>query len=270
MLKGLGCTRLRATTAKKVSCQVRTASAATRPRTHQRQPGGKAARLNKNQGTKVHAYFQDDEPEEVPLRYPDPEYIEETLKCFPDDGVASVEQGRVLYSEGGYTFLDVRSKPEFNDDGKVPNAVNIPLINTTRKWDLSGSPPELVVEQSANKDFLDEIKAKFPDKESKLLIVCSTGTQRAIQCLMLLDGEGYTNIVGLKGGFNGWNAVWTTKLERRGTNVQYTTVYQADGDAMGIHSTGAGFSSVDKVDFNINAVDTTEWLKWKDEVTQNA
>ena len=68
MLKGLGCTRLRATTAKKVSCQVRTlgASAATRlgPRTHQRQPGGKAARLNKNQGTKVHAYFQDDEPEE--------------------------------------------------------------------------------------------------------------------------------------------------------------------------------------------------------------
>lgn len=99
MLKGLGCTRLRATTAKKVSCQVRTlgASAATRlgPRTHQRQPGGKAARLNKNQGTKVHAYFQDDEPEEVPLRYPDPEYIEETLKCFPDDGVASVEQGRV-------------------------------------------------------------------------------------------------------------------------------------------------------------------------------
>ena len=177
---------------------------------------------------------------------------------------------QVLYSEGGYTFLDVRSKPEFNDDGKVPNAVNIPLINTTRKWDLSGSPPELVVEQSANKDFLDEIKAKFPDKESKLLIVCSTGTQRAIQCLMLLDGEGYTNIVGLKGGFNGWNAVWTTKLERRGTNVQYTTVYQADGDAMGIHSTGAGFSSVDKVDFNINAVDTTEWLKWKDEVTQNA
>ena len=99
MLKGLGCTRLRATTAKKVSCQVRTlgASAATRlgPTTHQRQPGGKAARLNKNQGTKVHAYFQDDEPEEVPLRYPDPEYIEETLKCFPDDGVASVEQGRV-------------------------------------------------------------------------------------------------------------------------------------------------------------------------------
>ena len=51
--------------------------------------------MNKNQGTKVHAYFQDDEPEEVPLRYPDPEYIEETLKCFPDDGVASVEQGRV-------------------------------------------------------------------------------------------------------------------------------------------------------------------------------
>ena len=111
--------------------------------------------------------------------------------------------------------MDVRSKAEYDDDGKVPNAVNIPLINTKRKWNLSVQPAEMMIEQTPNLDFMDQIKAKFPDKESKLLIACSDGKQRAIQVLMLLDAEGYTNIVGLKGGFIGWNEVFTTKLERR-------------------------------------------------------
>lgn len=208
-----------------------------------------------------------EEPVEEPKRYPDPEFIEETLAAFPDDGVADVEQARVLYAEeGGYTFLDVRSKAEYDDDGKVPNAVNIPLIHTQRKWNLSVTPAEMEIIQEANVSFLDEIKAKFPDKESKLLIACSDGTQRAIQVLMLLDAEGYTNIVGLKGGFIAWNAVFTTKLERRGLNVKYETVYTADGDGMGIHSTGAGFSSVDKVDFHIGSVDYEKWIKWSEVV----
>ena len=111
--------------------------------------------------------------------------------------------------------MDVRSKAEYDDDGKVPNAVNIPLINTKRKWNLSVQPAEMMIEQTPNTDFVDQIKAKFPDKKSKLLICCSDGKQRAIQVLMLLDAEGYTNIVGLKGGFIGWNVVFTTKLERR-------------------------------------------------------
>ena len=79
------------------------------------------------------------------------------------------------------------------------------------------------VTQSANPKFLEQVKEKFPDKESKLLIVCSDGRQRAIQVLMLLDAEGYTNIVGLKGGYIDWNFVFKgtggnplfQKLERR-------------------------------------------------------
>ena len=35
------------------------------------------------------------------------------------------------------------------------------------------------VTQSANPKFLEQVKEKFPDKESKLLIVCSDGRQRA-------------------------------------------------------------------------------------------
>ena len=53
---------------------------------------------------------------------------------------------------------------------------------------------------------------------------------------MLLDAEGYTNIVGLKGGFNQWFLTFDTKNRRRGTNVKYSTVYGADGDAMGLVS----------------------------------
>ena len=46
----------------------------------------------------------------------------------------------------GYTYLDVRSSTEFNDDAKTPRAVNIPLFNTTKKWDLSVTPAVQVSE----------------------------------------------------------------------------------------------------------------------------
>ena len=46
----------------------------------------------------------------------------------------------------GYTYLDVRSSTEFEHDAKTPRAVNIPLIDTTRKWDLSVTPAVQVSE----------------------------------------------------------------------------------------------------------------------------
>ena len=52
--------------------------------------------------------------------------------------------------------------------------------------------------------------------------------------------------------------------------MKYTTVYQADGDAMGLHSTGAGFGKTDYVDFNLNSVDNTDWIDWEEAVKQNA
>ena len=55
-------------------------------------------------------------------------------------------------------------------------------------------------------------------------------------------------------------------FKKRGLNVKYETVYTADGDGMGIHSTGAGFSSVDKVDFHIGSVDYEKWIKWSEVV----
>merc|ERR1712147_575070 len=179
----------------------------------------------------------------------------------------------------GYTYLDVRSSTEFNDDAKTPRAVNIPLFNTTKKWDLSVTPAVQEVTQSANPKFLEQVKEKFPDKESKLLIVCSDGRQRAIQVLMLLDAEGYTNIVGLKGGYIDWNFVFKgtggnplfQKLERRGQTVKYSTVFSSDGDDLGVHSTDSTmFGKTDYVAFDPTSMDTETWLKWADEVKTSA
>lgn len=206
---------------------------------------------------------------ESPDMYPHPDLIEKTLADFPDAAIANYEQGMCLMLEAGYTFLDVRSTPEYEDDGNPRGAVNIPLINTKKKWNLETG--EITYDQTANADFLTTVEKKFPNKEeAKLLIVCSTGTARAIQALQILDEAGYVNIVGLKGGFNKWTTVFTPKLDRRGTDVKYTTVYQADGDAMGLHSTGAGFGKTDYVDFNLNSIDNTDWIDWEEAVKQNA
>jgi rhodanese-related sulfurtransferase len=201
--------------------------------------------------------------------YPHPELIEKTLADFPDAAIANCEQGMCLMIEGGYTFLDVRSEPEFESDGNPRGAINIPLIDTKKRWNLETG--EITYEQTANPNFVAQVEKKFPNKETDaLLIVCSTGTARAIQCLQLLDEAGYVNIVGLKGGFNKWSTMFTPKLDRRGTDVKYTTVYQSDGDALGVHTTGAGFGKTDYVDFNLNSVDNTDWIDWEETVKANA
>lgn len=43
-----------------------------------------------------------------------------------------------------------------------------------------------------------QVKKKFPDTETKLLVACNNGRTYTMDALMALDEEGYTNIVGLK------------------------------------------------------------------------
>ena len=47
------------------------------------------------------------------------------------------------------------------------------------------------------------------------MIQCSDGRKRALAALMALDDAGYSNIVGLKGGFNAWSLKFDNKLNRR-------------------------------------------------------
>ena len=43
-----------------------------------------------------------------------------------------------------------------------------------------------------------QVKKRFPDTETRLLIGCSDGKKYSIDALQALDEEGYTNMVGLR------------------------------------------------------------------------
>ena len=103
---------------------------------------------------------------------------------------------QVLYSEDGYTYLDVRPELEVQEVGKVKGSVNIPIMHATRKYDPEQK--KKVVQKTPNDAFADMVKKRFPDPETKLLVACSDGRKYSMDALMALDEAGYTSIAGLK------------------------------------------------------------------------
>lgn len=171
-----------------------------------------------------------------PGEWPDPEFIAETLPKFPQEGIASVFEARVLLEEG-YTWLDVRTDLEF-DEGHVPYSVNIPIIVGSRRFDPESGERKFK-NQKANPDFIKDVEKKFPDKAAKILIGCSDSRKRSIMALEALDEAGYQNIVGVKGGWLFWATIYDQKFRRR-RGDGFIEDYSADGDAAGIHGSGAG------------------------------
>ena len=101
------------------------------------------------------------------------------------------EEARELLESGeGYTYLDVRSREEFAS-GHVPGAVNVPLMN--RHPSGTGMVP--------NAEFLEEAQRKF-DKEDKIICACLRGG-RSVRATHILMTEGFTNIVDMRGGYDG-------------------------------------------------------------------
>lgn len=177
--------------------------------------------------------------------WPDKEFIAETLSIFPDEGVANAEQARCLYSNGGYTYLDVRSSLEVDEVGKVKDSVNIPWVICTRVWDPQEQ--KKVIKKEDNTEFIAQVQRKFPNRDAKLLVACANGRQYSIDALEALDEAGYTNLVGLRGGYTAWFRTWDNKLQRRRFG-EYEENYSHDGDSGGIHASGAGFDRVDKIE----------------------
>lgn len=176
--------------------------------------------------------------------WPDPEFTAQVKAAFPDKGIANVEEARVLY-ETGYTYLDVRPTLEIEETGKVKNSVNIPIQNA--KWQYNPETRKKSVVKSPNDKWLADIQKKFPKKDHPILVACSDGRTYSIDALEALDGAGYTNLVGLKGGYYAWFRVFDNKLGRRRMG-EYAEQYTHDGDSCGIHSSGAGFDKVDKIE----------------------
>jgi rhodanese-related sulfurtransferase len=97
---------------------------------------------------------------------------------------ARVQQGK------GYTYVDVRSVPEFVE-GHPAGAVNVPLLHRD----------ERTGQMSPNREFLDVIRANFPP-DAKLLMGCQVGG-RSAQAAQILSDAGYSDVANVLGGFDG-------------------------------------------------------------------
>ena len=103
--------------------------------------------------------------------------------------VSPQEAYDLMQNDADYTYLDVRSVPEF-EDGHPTGATNIPILNFTPG---SGMTP--------NPDFVQRVDESFP-KDAKLLIGCKSGGRSAQAC-QIMEKMGYTNVTNVRGGFVG-------------------------------------------------------------------
>lgn len=92
-----------------------------------------------------------------------------------------------LMSEG-WTYLDVRSIPEFEQIHPA-DAANIPLMHA-RGGRMTPNP-----------DFQKVVEANFP-RDAKLVVGCKSGG-RSAQAVGLLASLGYQNLADVRGGFGG-------------------------------------------------------------------
>ena len=88
----------------------------------------------------------------------------------------------------GWTYLDVRSIPEF-EGGHPAGAANVPLLH------MQGG------RMAPNPDFESVVTANFP-KDTKLVLGCKAGPRSSRAAAMLAE-LGYTDVVDMRGGFHG-------------------------------------------------------------------
>lgn len=172
----------------------------------------------------------------------------------------------MLNAEGGYTFLDVRSKTEY--EYKITGSVNIPIINAT--WKFSSEKSRKIPDQTVNKEFIKQVQAKFkPD--AKICVVCSDGNNRSMAALRALDGAGYVNLVGMRQGYNGFSRIFDSKFNRR---VDPDAMREVDApdftdQSTGIFGTGHSYERVDSVQW-VPVRDPETWLDWQAEMDKQA
>jgi rhodanese-related sulfurtransferase len=103
----------------------------------------------------------------------------------------------------GYTYIDVRSVPEF-DQGHPAGAINIPLIHQDPRTG----------QMMPNREFLQVVQANFaPD--AKLLIGCQVGG-RSAQAAQILAGSGYADVSNVLGGYGGARDQFTGAVRAEG------------------------------------------------------
>jgi rhodanese-related sulfurtransferase len=97
-------------------------------------------------------------------------------------------EAKTLMDKEDYTYLDVRSVPEF-ESGHPTGALNVPLNHAGP----TGMTP--------NPDFLAVVEKAFP-KDARLVVGCKGGG-RSARAAALLEERGFTNVVDQTNGFEG-------------------------------------------------------------------
>jgi len=100
------------------------------------------------------------------------------------------ETKRLLDADEGYRYLDVRTREEFAA-GHIPGAASIPVRH--KNPDGPGLLP--------NPDFVEQVKEQFPP-DTKLIVGCLRGG-RSLAASRMLIAAGYTEIVDMRGGYDG-------------------------------------------------------------------
>lgn len=90
--------------------------------------------------------------------------------------------------DAGWTYLDVRSVPEF-EAGHPAGALNVPLMNAENG------------KMVPNPNFLDTVQKLF-GKNKQLILGCMAGG-RSARAASLLEGDGYTQLADQAGGWGG-------------------------------------------------------------------
>jgi len=90
----------------------------------------------------------------------------------------------------GYTYVDVRSVPEF-EMGHPAGAVNVPLLHHDERTGMV----------TPNREFVRVMQANFT-LDAKLLLGCQVGS-RSAQAAQILSASGYSDVSNVIGGFGG-------------------------------------------------------------------
>jgi rhodanese-related sulfurtransferase len=128
----------------------------------------------------------------------------------------SVREARDKQQEG-YTYVDVRSIPEFQQ-GHPEGAVNVPLLHRDER---NG-------QMMPNREFLDVMRANFPS-DAKLLIGCQAGG-RSAQAAEALVYAGFNDVANVMGGFGGARDPMTGGVRAEGWTQAALPVEQGAAD----------------------------------------
>ena len=131
-----------------------------------------------------------------------------------------VQEARQLQADEEYTYVDVRSVPEF-ENGHPAGAHNVPLLQ----------PNSQTGQMQPNPDFLTVMQANY-QTDAKLLIGCQMGG-RSSRAAQILEASGYEHAVNVAGGFGGHRDPATGSVVAEGWSPAGLPVESGSSDEAG-------------------------------------